>query len=42
MSRSTRFLLPMLGASLLSVLSPAGALTEAAVAAPRPLRLRPR
>jgi dipeptidyl aminopeptidase/acylaminoacyl peptidase len=34
MSRSTRFLLPMLGASLLSVLSPAGALAEAAVAAP--------
>nr|MCU0255470.1 hypothetical protein [Vicinamibacterales bacterium] len=34
MSRSTRFLLPLLGASLLSVLSPAGALAEAAVAAP--------
>lgn len=34
MPRSTRFLLPLLGVSLLSVLSPAGALAEAAVAAP--------
>ena len=34
MPRSIRFLLPLLGASLLSVSSPVGVLAEAAVAAP--------
>ena len=34
MPRSIRFLLPLLAASLLSVLSPAGVLVAAAVAAP--------